>query len=62
MGMSSKYPFSMIWTGYTDEELLKAAFMSLGEFDRADVLELVKELARRYTDVLGELDDLRCRT
>lgn len=56
MSMSSKYPFSMDWTGYSGTELIKEARSNLDGCDRADVLELARELARRYEIVSIEFD------
>lgn len=57
MALSDKYPFSMIWTGYPDHELIREAHGVLAGCDRDDVVELAKELARRFEEVLVKTNE-----
>lgn len=56
MPMNPHYPFDMRFESLTDRELLNHAMNQLTHYDRADLLNLIGELAVRYADTL-ELED-----
>lgn len=56
MPMNKHYPFDMRFEGLSDKALLKYATQDLVHFDRADLLNLIGELAVRYADALDAED------
>ena len=53
MAMRMYYPFDFDFSGYSDEQLVKAA-RSLGAYDREDLISLITELAKRLEGILIE--------
>ena len=60
--MASGWPFDCEFDKYSDPELLRVVDNELDHLDHADMVNLVKELAKRYEDKYDDYSIVKMRS